>query len=114
MYEKLNESMNDVSGGVVNRWGEIVWPVTSVPEILELALTNNWIVLGGDILTLEQEYTHDNWYFTPNPQKPLSDNVQASVEKCRQFISQYVNKNGDKFLFVFSISNSFIEGKLGF
>ena len=111
MYEKLNDGLNIIPGGIANDRGGVVWPLTLVSEVLDLALSNHWIVLGGDILTLEQEYTYDNWYYIPNPQKPLVENVRASIEKSRNYISQYVTKNGDRFLIDFSISNSFVGGR---
>lgn len=111
MHEKMKAYLNSISDGTKTDWGETAWPLECVPSVLGLALDNRWIVLGGDVLTMEQNHTYDNWYFNPNPQIPLEDNVKASVVECLQYISQYINRNGKNFLFTFTIADTYIEGK---
>lgn len=114
MYERLHETLDEISGGVKTHWGEMVWPLRSIPELLKLVMDNQWIILGGDILDTQQNYTYDNWYYNPDPQMSLIFNVTASVEKTKEYISQYCKKNGDDFWISPTISNSYVEGSLRF
>lgn len=114
MYERLHETLNEISGGVKTHWGEMVWPTRCIPEILQLAVDNQWIILGGDILDMAKNYTYDNWYYNPDAQLSLNLNVTASVEKTREYISQYCKKNGTDFWISLTISNSYVEGSLRF
>lgn len=110
MHEKLKMYLSNVPNSIKTDWGGIAWPPESIPAILELAKKNNWIVLGGDVLTMEGTHTCDNWYFNPAPERPLMVNVKASIESCLQYVLQYVDRNGEEFLFSLTISDAYIGG----
>ena len=113
MNEKLREHLNNIPCGVNTPWGETAWPAKSMPYIRDLALANEWIILGGDVLTLECKHTYDNWYYSVDPQTSLADNVKCSIEKCRQYIDHYIYTNGEDFLFTISMSDAYIDGRIG-
>ena len=112
MYERMHEKLGKISGGVKTYWGEMVWPTRCIPEILQLAVDNQWIILGGDILDMAQNYTYDNWYYNPDAQMPLDSNVLASVKKAEEYISQYQKRNGDNFLISLTLSNNYVAGNM--
>lgn len=111
MYEILNNFLDSHPGSIKTPTGKIAWSTQDLPRILDIVSANQWIVLGGDILTLAFEYTCDNWYYIPNANLSLSENVSHSVQKSRQYLSEYCRRNGNNFLCVLTISNSYIEGK---
>lgn len=110
MHERIIESLNHIPYGVETPWGGIAWPTKSIPYILDAALQNGWIILGGDALTLECKHTYDNWYYNPDPYKSLEHNVKHSIAMCSQYTSQYITRNGDRFLFTVVISDAYVEG----
>ena len=61
-----------------------------IPHVMELASQQKWIILGGDVLTEAQKHTYDNWYYEINSQHSLDCNVKDSIDKCEQYISDYV------------------------
>lgn len=110
MYTNLYAQLRSLLGGGVTNGGELAWEPQKIQHILKLAIENNWVILGGDVLTKTQKYTYDNWYFEVNPQCSLKHNVKASVDKCAQYVFDYVRAHGDNFLFVLVISNNFAGG----
>ena len=111
MNEKIKQHLNSIPYGVNTPWGETVWPAKSIPYVSNLALTNGWIILGGDVLTLECKYTYDNWYYNVNLQEPLVNNVKRSIEICLQYINDYISCNGETFLFAITVSDAYIGGR---
>lgn len=111
MYIPVNERLNCLIGGIKITPEEIAFPVQAIPQVLDLVLENQWIILGGDVLTSELKHTYDSWYYLPDANISLTANVKQSVEKCKRYISEYGKRNGEDFLYAFTISNSFVEGK---
>ncbi len=111
MHERLEEKLSRIAGRVKIDTGESAWTAKAIPDILLLVLANDWIVLGGDVLNLEQHHTYDNWYFEPSPCCSLEVNARQSVERCLQYITNYIEKNGEDYLFVLTISDTFVGGK---
>lgn len=111
MHERIIEYLHHIPYSVETPWREMAWPIKSIPCILDMVLRNNWIILGGDVLTLECKYTYDNWYYNPDPQKSLEQNVKHSIAVCSHYTSQYISTNGDSFLFTVVISDAYIGGK---
>lgn len=110
MQENIYVQLHRLLGGVLTESGELAWTSKQIPSIMELTLENDWIILGGDVLTSAQRYAYDNWYYEPNEEKSLEFNVRASILECSQYVSIYVDKNGDDFLFVIVISNTYVSG----
>ena len=97
-------------GGIVTDGGELAWQPEMIQPVLQLVNDNNWIILGGDVLTKSQRHTYDNWYFEVNTQCSLKYNVKASIDQCAQYVSEYIKAHGNDFLFVFVISNDYADG----
>ena len=110
MHERIKESLTKIDQGVLTSWGETAWPIESLSRLLDVVLQNRWIILGGDVLTLECKHTYSNWYYNPDPQKSLEYNVRCSVEICSMYTRQYVAKNNGNYLFTIVISDSYVAG----
>ena len=80
--------------------GELAWSTSAVNQIMQQALDNDWIVLGGDVTTASGQYTYDNWYYNPSPYLSAKDNVASSVTKCLNYINSYNYRNENSFYYV--------------
>lgn len=61
-------------------------------------------VLGGDVYELndgEPESNYDNWYCDREPDEPLENYVDRSINKARTYISNYNSPNQKQEMFVF-------------
>ena len=74
---------------------EIAWHLKDANAVLNWLNNNNKILLGGDIIDLNKNYTYDNWYYNYDNSLSFVDNVNNSIDKARSYISDYINKNGD-------------------
>ena len=107
MYEIMNNELSQIEGAIHTCNNERAWPAKAIPHILELALKNNWIVLGGEVITLAGKYTYDSWFYDPIRQYSLEDNVLRSISVCSEYISDYIREHGDSYYFSVSISNTY-------
>lgn len=80
--------------------GEQAWSVSAIVGIMQQAIDNRWVVLGGDVISHEGQYTYDSWYYNRDYNICANDNVEASVRKCLDYINRYITLNGDSFYFV--------------
>jgi hypothetical protein len=80
--------------------GELAWSTPAVHQIMQQAMENGWIVLGGDVTTSKGQYTYDNWYYNPSPYLSAKDNVASSVTKCLNYVDSYNYRNEDSFYYV--------------
>ena len=110
MFISIEDFLRQIPGGVQVNGQETAFPISETPKILDIASKNQWIILGGDVLTMQGEYALANWYYEPKAECPLSENANQSIEKSRAFISDYVKRNGSDWLVVFVISNSYVAG----
>ena len=110
MYLPISNFLRNIPGGIETDEGEIAFPISVVPRIMKAALENQWVILGGDVLTTQLEYANANWYYEPDGARPLVDNVNRSIQKSQQYISKFLERNGNNFVIVFTISNSYIAG----
>ena len=85
---------------VVSVQGEIAWKLESIPYIVDMARKYNRIILGGDVLTASGKYTYDNWYYVQESNAPRQTNVERSINKCLQYINNYLQKHGEQFAFI--------------
>ncbi len=74
--------------------GETAWAISDIFKILDYCKENTYIVLGGDILNENLDYTYDNWYYDTNANIDLKDNSNKSILKANEYISNYIKKNG--------------------
>lgn len=89
------------------KWGTFAWPITDIIDVIMYYVTNNQIVLGGDILNEELEYTYDNWYYELDNAQNKIENSRCSIEKAKIYISNYIKSNGGAFYVDIVISNVF-------
>ena len=82
---------------------ETAWRIEDAPLVLEYLQSKNKLVLGGDILTDALEYTYDNWYYNVDSMQNLEHNVEYSVRRACEYISNYAKANGTEFHVVFVI-----------
>ena len=80
--------------------GELAWRVSDVPCLLEHAARENLVILGGDVVTLQGVYTYDNWYYEVSNLQSVKTAVHGSIATARKYVHDYVQKNGNEFLFV--------------
>lgn len=111
MYMSVSDVLATVDGGINVANKGIAFPIQITQKVYELVAQKRWIILGGDILTPHYNYTYDNWYYQPNKNLPLEDNVQKSIFQSNLYISKYIATHGSNFLVIFVISNSYIEGR---
>ena len=102
-YSKLPNSMETSSG-------QLAWKPSDLPLIMDYALKNSWIVLGGDVLTYQGKLTYDSWYYNPKPSCSIAQNIEESIETCLGYVSHYSNQNGENFLFSLVLSDTFLAG----
>ncbi len=91
--ELLQKSYQTVSG-------ELAWRVSDVPCLLEHAARENLVILGGDVVTLQGVYAYDNWYYEVSNLQSVKTAVHGSIATARKYVHDYVQKNGNEFLFV--------------
>ena len=79
---------------------ELAWKIDDIKSILQRFSANHKVVLGGDVLDVNNEYTSDNWSYTPDDKCSLLINVKNSIEKASEYISNYINVNGSDYYIV--------------
>lgn len=90
--------------------GMYAFHFSAISTIMDYCLRNNWIVLGGDILTSTAEYTYDSWFFSPKQEFNQKHNVTLSILKCQDYINWYQNKYGDCYLCSLVLSDTYLSG----
>lgn len=82
---------------------ETAWRIEDAILFLEYLTRRDKVVLGGDVLTDKLEYNYDSWYYHPDPDKCLSFNVDCSIKLAKEYISNYIRINGNRFFVVFVV-----------
>lgn len=80
---------------------ENAWRIKDAFYVLEYFNKNGTIVLGGDILTENFEYTYDNWYYNIQSSISAEENGKRSVRTAVEYIRKYIGINGEAFYVVF-------------
>ena len=80
---------------------ETAWKMEDAFLVLEYLKSNNRIVLGGDILTEKLEYNYDNWYYDVDTSQSSGYNVERSIMVAFEYLSKYIQRNGNSFYVVF-------------
>ena len=83
---------------------EIAWRMEDAILVLEYLNSRNNIVLGGDVLTEKKQYNYDSWYYNVKTDQSLRSNVECSIKKASEYISNYIEINGNNFYVVFVVS----------
>ena len=112
MSDRINRELKKIKSGIQTSGNEIAFKFSALPSVLKIVAHNQWVILGGDVLTQEKMYTYDNWYYKPDLNKPLSENVICSIQKASTYISDYVCKHGEAYLFLFVLSDTYVDGKM--
>ena len=79
---------------------ELAWKISDANEFIEDALKNEVIVLGGDILDSNMNYTCDNWYYEPDKSIERKVNSIQSCSCMKEYIDNYVKLNGTDYYIV--------------
>ncbi len=79
---------------------EAAWDISDIDEIIKEATSNKKVILGGDILNTDMEYTYDNWYYSPDRAKDKEYNVRQSCNHTLMYLSDYMREHGKKFCIV--------------
>lgn len=80
------------------------WRLKDAKNVLNWLKTNNQIVLGGDILDLQKNYTYDSWFYNYNHSKTLVENVNTSIDIALDYTTNYVRNNGKEYYVVFVLN----------
>lgn len=88
----------------LTKQGEQAWHIVDVPVVLESIFAHSLIVLGGDILNSEMEYTYDSWYHNIDRSLSKSLNVEKSFDTAQEYIQKYINWNGESYFVVLIVS----------
>lgn len=74
------------------------WKSKEAITAIEFLASNEFIILGGDVFSLDNELiesTGDSWYFESKNVKE-KDAINKSKEQAISYIRQYTNRNIDK------------------
>ena len=84
---------------------EVAWAIEDAMLVLDYLNGRNEIVLGGDILTKDLEYSYDNWYYDVNPGMDSQSNADCSIKRATEYLSSYIKANGNTFYVVFVLDS---------
>jgi len=76
------------------------WHLKDVKKVLNCLKANRQIVLGGDILDLQKNYTYDSWFYNYNHSKCLLENVNSSMDVALDYVTNYIRNNGEEYYVV--------------
>ena len=79
---------------------ELAWKINDIKSILQWISVNNKVVLGGDVLYSNTEYTYDSWYYNIDDTHSFLVNAKNSIEKASEYISNYIAANGSDYYVV--------------
>ena len=83
--------------------GEYAWRYSDYAVILNYFQKNSLIVLGGDVLTKDMKYSYDNWYYNPDPEKTMHENVRQSAAVAEAYLRGYQDRHGAEFYLIFVV-----------
>lgn len=76
---------------------EYAWRIEEVLGVIEVLRREGRVILGGDVLDRDMEYTYDNWYH--NLCDPATD-CCVSCEKAQSYVQQYLDRFGPEYYVV--------------
>ncbi len=87
-------------------WQEFAWQIKDALAVLEYVASKENVVLGGDILDNNLNYTYDNWFYNTDESKSLCDNSVSSVNTAKEYISNYIKRNGTDYYVVIVLADN--------
>ena len=78
---------------------EIAWKSQDALSAIDFLVSKGYAILGGDVYTFNVkglESTYDSWFVNKSSSERF---VEESRKKAYEYIIQYVENNGDKFLY---------------
>ena len=87
--------------------GETAWRIDDAVFVLEYLKDKDQVVLGGDILTKELLHNYDNWYYNLDTDQNFQDNIQHSIQRGLDYITNYIARNGTAFYVVLVTQSQF-------
>lgn len=84
------------------------WTSKDLQLVVNIVKENNWIILGGDVITFQGVYTYDSWHYSPKANVSLTENVSLSVKQCVDYIRRFEAATGKEYLYSLVISNAFV------
>ena len=85
---------------------ELAWKIDDIKPILQWLSANNKVVLGGDVLDVNKEYTYDNWFFENSNNLNNLEKITESAKKAKQYINCYYNNFGNEFYYVLVVEKA--------
>ena len=82
---------------------QTIWPIKFSELIIEEILSNNLVILGGDVIDAHLKYTYDSWYWNYDEDKSYQENCEVSATIAQEYINKYVERNGNQFYIEFVI-----------
>lgn len=76
------------------------WNLKDIKDVLQWLRSNNQIVLGGDIIDAQKNYTYDNWFYNYNHLVSVWENVNTSINLALDYTAEYLKRNGDNYYVV--------------
>ncbi len=80
---------------------EFAFHITDALLILDCYCDLSVIVLGGDILTNELNYSYDNWYYNIDNNLSNEENSKNSITVAKTYLKKYIDRNGTDYYCVF-------------
>ena len=85
--------------GFVTVTNEYAWKYKDATEVINTLRENEYVILGGDVLSKNFEYTYDNWFFENN-NLSRDKTIIESAKKALQYIEWYNSRFGDGFYYI--------------
>lgn len=80
---------------------ETAWKIKDAFAVIDYYYSLGQIILGGDILSSNLQYTYDNWYYDIDSAAEKITNLKNSIYIAKEYILNYTKRNGLKYYVVF-------------
>lgn len=81
---------------------EYAWRIGEVPDVIEVLRKEGRVILGGDVLDRDMDYTYDNRYHDSGD--PQND-CEASCGKARAYVQRYLERFGPEYYVVLVVKS---------
>ena len=106
MFNFVTFSKSKKINPILIKSNEYAWQIKHVNLVMNYLFENDMIILGGDILNKDLNYTYDNWFYEPC--KNNLEDLKKSHEVSINFIKNYTKIHGENFLVVFVVKKASI------
>lgn len=86
--------------GVQTMTTEYAWKYEYAIEVIDYLYSKEYVILGGDVLNDDFEYTCSNWYYENKNKISISDAIKESAQKAKTYLEWYHNKFGNDFYYI--------------